>query len=357
MKTYSVEQLLTHLRTRGRFLAIACGVAFVLSLGISLVMTRKYTATVSIVIDPPASSDPRAATAISPIYLESLRTYESFAEGDSLFSRAVDKFHLRSDQGQTIESLKQKILRVNKLKDSKILQLQVTLPSAQTASAVAQFIAGEVVNISHRTGAGTDTEMRQNAQQQLDQWQQRYTKAVDEYATFNAKWPVESLQGELEALQDVSSRVLRSSMEAGVDAAEYSAREKLPPAEGDDPRFIHQEAAARATRAAVLQRQATDLQNLSAAKGVELSKRMATRSHLEAEMKMAQAGLEAEGKHFRELQDAAGGRGDVLTIVDPGIVPERPSSPNVVLNVLVSTFIAFVLSSTYVLAGIGRSSQ
>ena len=52
-------------------------------------MTPQYTATARIVIDPPAGTDLRAAMAVSPIYLESLRTYEQFASSDSLFQKAA----------------------------------------------------------------------------------------------------------------------------------------------------------------------------------------------------------------------------------------------------------------------------
>ena len=56
---------------------------------------RQYTATARIVIEPPAGTDLRSAMAVSPIYLESLKTYEQFASGDSLFQKAIEQFDLR----------------------------------------------------------------------------------------------------------------------------------------------------------------------------------------------------------------------------------------------------------------------
>jgi capsular polysaccharide biosynthesis protein len=343
---------------RWRFLAIACAAALVLSLAISLLLAPQYTATVSLVIDPPASSDPRAATAISPIYLESLRTYESYADGDSLFAQAVDRFHLRTAPNQAVESLKRRILRVNKLKDSKILQIRVTLPDAAKAAQVAQFIADEVLKLSHKTGAGIDLEMLQNAERQLNSWQDRYRTAVDQSTEFNAKWPVEPLQAEIESLQDVASRVMRAALDAEADAEDYSAREKIlaaDPRDSEELRMVRQEAGARRARAGVLQRQARDLQATLSAKGVELSKRVAQHARLETDMKMAQSGVEAEVRHTREIRDAAGGRGEVLTIIDPGMVPQRPSSPNVILNVIVCVFIALVISIFSLVFSFGRS--
>jgi capsular polysaccharide biosynthesis protein len=352
-KTFSVEDLLLHLRMHGRLLAIACGISFLLSLCISLLMTPKYTATVSIVIDPPANSDPRAATAISPMYLESLRTYESYAEGDSLFADAVAKYHLRTSKNQTIESLKQNILRVSKRKDSKILQIRVALPEPDRALAVARFIAGGVLSLNQDTAAVIEVEARRNGQKQLDQWQENYRKAQEEYTDFNRKWPVEALQSEVDSLTDVVGRVQQASIEAGADAEEYATREARPGAASD----ANRQAAALRARADILDRQVTQMRLSLAAQGAELSKRIASRVQLEAQVKMAQAGLDAEARHVREIQDATGGRGDVLTIIDRGILPERPTSPNVVLNVVASVFIALILSSAYLLVGVGRAPR
>ncbi|HXB70006.1 MAG TPA: hypothetical protein VNY05_17265, partial [Candidatus Acidoferrales bacterium] len=43
----------------------------------------------------------------------------------------------------------------------------------------------------------------------------------------------------------------------------------------------------------------------------------------------------------------AGFRGERLRLIDPGIVPERPSSPNIPLNVLAALFLGLVLPVVY----------
>src|ERR1051325_10790270 len=89
----AVDQLLV----RWRLVAIACAAAGAMALTASLLTTPRYTATCRILVDPPAGSDPRVSTAVSPIYLESLRTYEAFAASDDLFLQASTKFGLRRD--------------------------------------------------------------------------------------------------------------------------------------------------------------------------------------------------------------------------------------------------------------------
>jgi uncharacterized protein involved in exopolysaccharide biosynthesis len=40
-------------------------------------------------------------------------------------------------------------------------------------------------------------------------------------------------------------------------------------------------------------------------------------------------------------------RGERLRVIDPGIVPQRPSAPNVPLNVAAALFLALVASMVY----------
>src|ERR1700678_3046099 len=94
------------LRQRWRVVACASLAAVAISLGVSLILPKRYTASASIVIDPPGGLDSRTATAVSPVYLESLKAYERFAESDSLFAQAAERFHL--DNSVAIESLKQR---------------------------------------------------------------------------------------------------------------------------------------------------------------------------------------------------------------------------------------------------------
>ena len=81
---------------------------------------------------------------------------------------------------------------------------------------------------------------------------------------------------------------------------------------------------------------------------------MAKRKQLEEEIEAAKAGVEAEERHRRELQDAAGGRGEVLTIIDPGIRPQQPSSPNLLLNMIAALFSTAVLALLYLAFTFGR---
>src|ERR1700691_3299127 len=139
-QSFDAFEYVDYLRRRWRVVAVACAVAVLLAFPLSLLMPKRYTATASIVIEPPGITDARTAIVISPMYLESLKTYERFADSDSLFARAADKFHLQETgvASRPIESLKRGVLKVSKLRDMKIMEISVTLPAPKLAQSVAQ---------------------------------------------------------------------------------------------------------------------------------------------------------------------------------------------------------------------------
>src|ERR1700683_2969852 len=157
--SFDVFEYIDFLHSRWKFTAAACGFAIVAALAIGLLLPKRYTATATILIDPPAGGDPRIAAAVSTVYLESLKTYELLATNDQLFLRAAGQFHLRDDTGSPIESLKRRVLKVDKLRDTRALQISVTLPDARTAQGVAQFIAGGAVQLSRAGGKDADEAM------------------------------------------------------------------------------------------------------------------------------------------------------------------------------------------------------
>src|SRR5947207_4485468 len=143
MSTDAVGQLVS----RWRIVAVACAIAVIAATAASLLMQRKFTATCRVLVDPPAGSDPRVSTAVSPIYLESLRTYEAFASSDDLFQQASKKFGLRTDS-TPIERLKKRILKVEVLRNTKILEINPTLPDPARAHELSLYIANEAVNLN-----------------------------------------------------------------------------------------------------------------------------------------------------------------------------------------------------------------
>src|SRR5579863_5764366 len=162
-ESFDIFEYVDFLRSRWKFLVLACGVAIVAALATGFVLPKRYTSTATILIDPPDAGDPRIATAVSTVYLESLKTYEILAMNDQLFMRAAQQFHLLEQYSSPIESLKRRILKVDKLRDTRALQISVTLPDPRTAQAVAQFIAEGTVELSRSGGREADEAMIEDA--------------------------------------------------------------------------------------------------------------------------------------------------------------------------------------------------
>src|SRR5690348_3716071 len=121
--SFDALEYLDFLRKRWMFTAVALSLAAVTAVTACLLLPKQYTATATLVIEPPGA-DPRTSVAVSSIYLESLKSYESFASSDSLFAKACAKFDLLTGKA-SLESFKRRVLRVEKLKDTNVLQISV----------------------------------------------------------------------------------------------------------------------------------------------------------------------------------------------------------------------------------------
>jgi capsular polysaccharide biosynthesis protein len=326
-----------HLRAHWRLISAACASAVLVSFAVSMLLPKRYTATATIVIEPPAGNDVRTATAVSPVYLESLRTYERFAASDTLFAGAVEHFHLASGgDSRTIESLKQQVLKVAKLRDTKILEISATMPEPVLAQQFVNYVAEETVKLSRGENAASDREVIGEAERQAIDSQHRLDRAQQAVIANSALEPTGALQPRIEADVDLLEKVHQSLMDVRGDIAEYQQRAD----------FAAQLPGLRA-RAAELEKRAAELEKSIEEKSVQASRRTAERQTLDAEVKIAQAASESSAARLRDLRATAGTRGERLRVIDPGIVPQRPSSPNVLLNVLAALLLTAVALAAY----------
>jgi uncharacterized protein involved in exopolysaccharide biosynthesis len=325
-------EYIDYLRGRWRLILAAVVSAAVISCAVSLLLPRRYTATASIVIEPPAGNDVRTATAVSPVYLESLRTYERFAESDTLFAGAVDHFHLAyGANARSIESLKQQVLKVTKLRDTKILEISATLPDPVLAQQFVSYVAEETVKLSRGESAASDREVIGEAERQAIEARDRLDRAQQAAGANAAQAPSGALQPQIEADVDLLEKVQQSLVEVRGDIAEYQEK----------PDFARELPGLRA-KSGELEKRAAELEKNIEQKSTLASERGAARQRLDAEVKMAQTASENSTARLRELRATAGTRGERLRVIDPGIVPQRPSSPNVALNVIAALLLTMI---------------
>jgi uncharacterized protein involved in exopolysaccharide biosynthesis len=319
--SFDAFEYLSHLRSNWRFIAAVCGIALAIAAGASLLLPRKYTATARIVIEPPGGGDQRIAVAVSPIYLESLKTYEHFATGDSLFLRALQHFGLRSNAAsRPVESWKRSVLKVEIPRNTKILEISATLPDPKMAQGMALYLAQETVTLSRTVNREGDQGLVQDAERQAAEARARLDGVTGELRRAGASEPVEGLRGEIYSAEALRDR-LRS-----------------------------EQATAKGPRAEAIRQQLDGLDREIARNRRLLGERTAHADILRADRRDAEDTLAAADDYVRGVRSAAKFRGEQLSIIDPGITPERPSSPNVPLIVLAALF--FGLASSLVFLGL-----
>ncbi len=327
-ESFDAIRYVRYMRSRTLWIAASCGIAVTIALGVSLTLPREYTATARMVIEPPAGTDMRSAMAVSPIYLESLRTYEHFATGDSLFRKAVDQFALRGPEPRPIESLKKHILKVEIIRNTRIMEISATLPDARKAQALAQYLAESTANLNRSLVAGSDEDLVRGIETQAADTRARLDQLDSEWARLLSSEPVQELQSAQE-----NATMLRSTIEEQILNAEVQSASAALSTPHD--------------RVAELRRQLQLLDQQSATREKLLADRFAHRDKLDVERRATQASLTAIEGRLRETRADSGYRGERLKIIDPGIVPERPSSPNIPLNLVAALLLGAVLPILY----------
>jgi succinoglycan biosynthesis transport protein ExoP len=332
------------LRARWHFLAITCGVAVGLSLVASLLLPKRYTATATILISPPAGNDPRAATALSPIYLESLRAYERLASNDTLFVRALDHFHVREDYtGKPVESLKRRILQVTKVANTELLEISATLGDARTAQGLAQFIAEQTCEASRSFDMTAKEELTAEARRNLERAQVRVTQA--EIAR-NAP--------ELSAIRSGEEKLWNASeLRARIEDDLTSARTELAGATDSDAG----KATAAKARVQSLEEQDRAVTAQLENEGAAVEKRKRDREAIESEWNAARVEAETAKSKLNEIAASSAFRGERLQIIDPGIVPQQPSSPIVWLNVAASLIVSLTAGLVFAALKFSRRTR
>jgi len=331
---------------RWRFVATSCSLAVVLAAAASATLPRRYTATARIVIDAPAIADPRSAVALISVYRESLKTYEEFAASDSLFQKAVDRFGLRALVGaNSIESLKKSVLKVGIVQNTRILEIAATLPSPTNSQALAQFLAEQVValNLSLNVQSGHDlvtaVELQEReAQAQLD-------RADREWSQVSSSEPINELEAGIEEATKLRLMLREEMARARLDLADAAGREKE--ATGDDKGELREQQSTAQARFDELGKQLAALDSETARKESLVASRSAKRERLKAELDAAQESLAAVQAQLRDARTEAGNHGERLTIIDPGAVPEQPSSPNIPLNLSAALLLGLLLPLVY----------
>ena len=339
-ESFDSFRYISYLESRWRWIAASAGIAVVLATAVSLAIPARYTATARIVIEPPAGADVRSATTVSPIYLESLKTYETFASGDSLFQKAAQRFQL---SGGPIESLKRRVLRVQIVRNTRILEISATLADARKAQALAKFLADATVELNRASSSESDQELLAGLEQQERDIRANLQQTDAAWSEAISREPTAGLEAAIEEGASQRSNVEEQIQNQEVEIADLEDRIKA----GDPAGEMGKEASNARARLAEMRRHLSDLNGQMADREKVLGVRQAHRDQLESDRKAGQAALAAIDARVRDARSERGFRGERLLVIDPGIVPERPSSPNIPLNIVVALLAGLLLPILY----------
>ena len=344
--TFDAFRYISYLRSRWRFIAACCAVALMLAITASVLAKKQYTATARVVIEPPAGTDLRSAMAVSPIYLESLKTYELFAASDSLFNNAIDRLELRQVLGAgAIESLKRRVLKVEIVRNTRILEISATLPDPRRAQKLASFLADSTVAMNRSLVAEGDQDLLKGIEQQERDTRERLQGIDVAWAHLLSTEPTNDLEAGLANTAKLRTEVQQQALSAELEIAD--AAERLKPAAPAEQAEIRKEQTNARARLEEIKRQLSLIDRQTAEKERLLYERIAHRDKLDADRKAALQALASIEARLRDARGDSGYRGERLKVIDPGIVPERPSSPNIPLNVMAALLAALVLSTLY----------
>jgi uncharacterized protein involved in exopolysaccharide biosynthesis len=342
-RDFDALDYLAYLRARWRIPAATVALAVVTAAAICWIVPKQYTATATLVIEPPGA-DPRAAISLSPVYLESLKSYETFAASDSLFAKAVEKFQLDRG-GTTFESLKRRVLRVEKLKDTKLLEIAVTLPDPRKAHAMAQYLSEETVALDNNIARSGDRELLEDAELKLGAARERIEKARAALEALSPGGTESALEGEVQSLAAAKGRLEEQRVDASSLVAENTAR-------GEEASV----AEARA-RVAALDDGLAALQKNLEARASALAAFRERRHRVNDELVNAQETFATAQKREYDVYNVVKFRTGQLHIVDPGIVPQKPSFPNLPLAIVAAAILSAGACLIWLTARFGLASR
>jgi len=336
-----------YVRSRWKTVVIACVVASGLAAVVSLLLPRRYTAVSAILIGAPAGVDPRGATNVSPVYLESLRTYEHLASSDSLFLKALEHLNLRQQYSEsTIESLKRRVLNVSKPLNTRIIEIAATLEDPKQAQALAQYIAEQTVLLSRSLDTQLSEDVAREAKANYDAATVRLA-AAQKASDQTGKPPgLEGLRADLEGSRDLKFRVERDIGAARAELADLGTQPGAPSGY-DRTEWVSRQVASVKARIASLETQNEALDRAIAGKDAELERLTRRHDELDAELLAARKDVESARAKMEDVRAGAAFRNERLDVYDPGIVPQRPSSPNIALNIVAALLISGVASVGY----------
>jgi chromosome segregation ATPase len=211
--------------------------------------------------------------------------------------------------------------------------------------------------LSYSVAGDADAKAAEKARGRLDTVRSEMARTQEELSASASAGQQTSLEAELVALAKLQIQITADIAEAGARIAELSARQSAESGSPSDLNFVREELRAQRARLTALEISRVNLTRDIGVKSSVLSGIHARRDQLQTRLRTVQSDLETASKRVAEVESAAGMRAEQLRILDPGIVPQRPSSPNLPLNCAAAFALGVVISLMYLAFTFGLQSQ
>jgi uncharacterized protein involved in exopolysaccharide biosynthesis len=154
------------------------------------------------------------------------------------------------------------------------------------------------------------------------------------------------LEAEINSLSHAASSITAQLGEADGMAAEAAARfTEITQSKSPDTEYFRREAAAARAKAEALKAREQTIESTLQRKGTLLAKAKAAHAENDALVRSAEGAYDQLVRRVAELDAAVGTRSEQLRIVDPGTVPQKPSSPNLLLNCVAAFVSSLVIAA------------
>jgi polysaccharide biosynthesis transport protein len=377
------------------FGTFACGLAACV---FSLLQSKIFEATTYLLVSESKLADLTSRNA-AYVYYDLLRSYETFINNDYLIQKTVEHFQLQQPPYElTPDRFKRRrILQVELSKNTRLLEVSVEFPEPQLAAGIANYFASNAVAFNEEMNTRDAQRTREVLKQQLDQALQGLEKSRQMLLEFSKTSGLEELRESVWNLLEEKSQAETQLAQLNTDLSRVSARRRglgeelqkqapkieLKRSVAEDPILKESLSAGNLEKSAVpptafvkeesvnpvyqqvqslLVETDVELLGLKAAaqtveKAAEARRQKlavllrekalkeSTQDRLTQEYKLASDSYETLSKQYQDAWMNVSARSTDLKVIAPAVVPERPVSPRLWLNIVIASALGLVLFS------------
>jgi len=384
-----VEYLLVLWR-RGWIVLGAAVLAGLAAFTVGKLSTPVYQATVKLIVSPPKNTMAGEATP-----LVSIATFRALVENQELAEKLIQEFKLdASPHRMTADAFLRDSLAVETVRDTSVVLLKVSLPSADLAAKVANRAAALAVDVAERMNQDETVRTRDHIKTEVEASRTRLDAAELRITTFKRGAQIEALKEDVAAQLEQRRNLLQLLVDIQTEKAKLAAaeaqlakrerkgtirrtidsdptlseaaREKGRPGDGilglevknefldEVYQDLDNQVASTRTWLSALEKQKVELVDVRKLDAPELKSlsqlyaRETEMARLQVEYDLAKTVYVDVSNRYEQVRLQVATRSAQLQVMDSALPPARPIKPRVMRNSVIAIILGFLLSSVAV---------